>query len=124
MKLPDAEVCHITKGRVRIKIPSKKGNKSFFDELRNTLINDGFAKEVSINPSISSFILYTEENLDNIKTYAREKNLFELKTIDEEKRKVINYTIKQAYNNLDSKLKRFFNNEIDLGSTVFLTLIG
>lgn len=124
MKLPDAQLCHQVRGRLRIKIPSKKGDSVFFENLKESFGNSGITSNVVINPLTASIVVFSDDNLEKISEFAREKNLFDLKTVDMEKRKVINYTVKQAYKSIDTKFKNFFNNEIDLGNAVFLTLIG
>lgn len=124
MKLPDAQLCHQVPGRLRIKIPSKKGDNAFFENLKEVFLSNGVTNNVVINPLNASIIIFSDKNLETISSFAKEKNLFELKSLDMEKRTLINYTVKQAYKNLDIKFKKFFNNEIDLGNALFLTLVG
>lgn len=124
MHHPEALLCHITKGRIRVKIPSKKGDKNYFELVKETFKNSGMIKDITINPTSCSCIIYSDESVDKIKEYAQSKELFNLKLIDVEKRKIINYTIKQTFGNFDNKIRRFFNNEIDLAGATLIALIG
>jgi hypothetical protein len=124
MQLPEAVICHYTKGRLRIKIPSKKGNVSYFDHVCNVLKNSGTCKNVAVNPINSSCVINTEEEIEKLKDFAQSNGLFDLKMIDTEKRRIINYTIKQTFNNFDLKIRRFFNDEIDLAGATLIALIG
>ena len=76
--IPEAHVSHRMTRRLRIKIPSKKGDVSYFSILREQVSALPGIQEITVNPQIgSALILYTGKTEDLFRS-AKNKQLFQL----------------------------------------------
>jgi len=55
-QLPQARVCHLAHGRLRLKIPEKRRDEAFFEAVRQQLSRDGI-KRVEVNPLTASVLV-------------------------------------------------------------------
>lgn len=85
--LPDAYITHATQGRVRIKIPDRKGNSAYFSSLKESLAGlselPGIQR-VEANPMTGSIlVLHTLDlqatDLEMVAQYSEFNNLFRLR---------------------------------------------
>ncbi len=85
MDTPKAKIVHQTPGRLRIKIPSRRGDESYFSEVYNGFSRTKRVDQVEINP-VSASILCLGEDLDpnSIQEYAESKGFFTFGKTEEE----------------------------------------
>lgn len=76
--IPDAFLSHRISGRVRLKIPSRKGDFHYFESLKEQLSGCRGIKTVDVNPMTGSILIYTSD-MEKVTEYARDRNIFILK---------------------------------------------
>jgi hypothetical protein len=74
--LPKAYVSHSINHRTRLAIPTKRKSKEYFSDLQKELSQcEGVAK-VDINPMTGSVLIKHEAELEVIKKYGKDRNIF------------------------------------------------
>ena len=82
--LPKAFIKHQLPGRVRIKIPHKRGNEAFFEELAEAFAGCDFISQLQLNSqSASLLIVHTAPSVDAIIEFAANVGLFTLVSEDD-----------------------------------------
>src|ERR1051326_4256278 len=56
--LPEGRVCHLTNGRVRVKIPEKRRDEAFFNAVRERLGSWSSIEAVEVNPLTASVLVH------------------------------------------------------------------
>lgn len=121
--LPDAAVAHRSRGRVRIKVPSKKGDQSYFSLLRERLLKHPGIKEVKVNPTTASALIIHELDDKTLGNIADDEKLFDLGVLVLEKAHLPGY-LRDIFKGFDSKVKTFTGNELDVRTLTFLALLA
>lgn len=123
-RLPQAHVCHRTSNRLRIRIPSRKGDARFFATLKERLIQYGEVKELQVNPLTGSLLL-VDERLDPaaLALYARKEGLCELK-VHPPAGAPLSHKVAQSLQGASRSLERLTGGSLDLTETAFLALVG
>jgi hypothetical protein len=122
--LPTAHVSHRSDTRLRIRIPSQKGNTPFFDHLRDKLLRDRKLKGVEVNPVCGS-VLLLDRGLDPLEVaeYAEKEALFSLE-IRRNHPASLSQKMAEPIGRLSDHLNRFSGGQLDLPGLAFLMLIG
>jgi len=76
--IPDAVIAHASTGRLRIKIPSQKGNLAALKAHGDQFAACPGVLSVEVNPGTGSILLIHQTTAQEITEYARSKNLFSL----------------------------------------------
>jgi len=130
--LPEAFITHFISGRVRIKVPSKKGDDAFFLSMKERFSNFPGVRAIEINPMTGSLLIlhsFDPESLDvkEIKAYVELNSLFRLEggapgwkgpSLNIRKR------FGDSFKDLNEKMKSITSDEIDLPTLAFLILLG
>ncbi len=120
--IPEAYMSHRAPGRLRIKIPSKKGNHSFFSTLLDRLAKCPGIEEVKVSPEIgSALILYTGDT-KAVTEFAKKNDLFHLKLV-RRPRKTFFENVADTFRGYDKNLKQITGGELDISTLVFLSLL-
>ena len=129
--IPEAYISHVTKGRMRIKIPSKKGDRSFFsgiqDEISKFSEFPGIRK-IEVNSTTGSMLVTHTLDLNPayltlIKGYIEEKNLFKFKTVESSPNS-ISENIAATFKNANKELINFTKGELDVRSLATIGFLG
>ena len=121
--LPPALISHRTTGRLRVKIPSKKGDGAFFQSLKERFsILEGI-NAIEINPLTGSMLILHSSDERTIAGYALANNLFMLQELGSSPAG-LQRRISKAFVSIDSQLKSATSGEIDIGGLAFLVLMG
>ncbi len=121
--IPEAQVSHQMSYRIRIKIPSKKGNDSYFSNLKETLSKYPGVTSVVISPERGSVLILHECDVKELFAYAKNKGLFVQKVFSEKRKSVFN-SIAGMFQNYNYRLRLFTNGALDIPSLVFLSLVA
>jgi len=121
--LPNAYISHHTTGRLRVKIPSKKGDQVFFATLKERLSGIEGVKTIETNPLTGSVLLVHGMDVRTIAEFAIANNLFSLKELNAYPAG-LQQRISRTFKGLDAHLKTFTGGEIDIGGLAFLILLG
>ncbi len=123
--LPDAYVSHVIPGRLRVKIPSKKGDARYFDDVHKQMSGyEGIARVV-VNALTASVLVIHELNSRKIAAYAEQGNLFRIEDVKPfEKQTYISRKVSETFRDVNSRVivsTKGFANVPDLA---LLTLVG
>jgi Heavy metal associated domain 2 len=118
---PSAHISHTTKGRVRFKVPSKKGNARFFTNIKDTLEKDARVAGVVIDPVTGSVLVSHNADTDSIIKLTEANKFFK---IERRRPRHVSNNVVENFKNIDNKLKSVTDGELDLPTVSFLTLAG
>jgi hypothetical protein len=127
---PSAYIKHQIPGRVRLKIPQKKGDLEYFGQIAELFADCPHITELQLNPTSASLLICHEITADflNIADFARKKGLFTIIDKPDDTFKIPNQPITKfastGINRLDKSLSDFTQGFLDGRSLLFLALIG
>ncbi len=123
VKLPDARITHTISGRLRIKIPSKKGNNSYFKSLEQKFSDCDKVQKVEANAVTAGVLFLHDADIKNISKFAEENRIFKVESRRPEQM-VITKRIKSGFDDLNRRATRFTGGELDLAGAVFVSLLS
>jgi hypothetical protein len=124
MTLPVAHIGHRTADRLRIRIPSRKGDDAYFREVVSVLSKDGGFGSLDVNPRTASVLIKgPQTDWENILSAGERYALFDLEEAAP-KAKPLSQKIAAPFRDLGRSIDRFSGGEVDLAGAVFLGLIG
>jgi hypothetical protein len=121
--LPLAHISHLTRRRVRIKIPSKKGDRNYLTALKERFSGFEGIETIEINPVTGSVLIIHNSDMRTIAEYAMVNNLFILKGIDSFPAG-LQQRVSGAFKSINGQLKTATGGEIDIGGLAFLVLLS
>ena len=129
---PSAFIKHQLPGRVRLKIPQKKGDFRYFDRIAESFAECQGITQLQLNPPAASILIChrTDTLFQNIAEFAETKGLFSLTEMpkDYEAIAIPNLPIATltslGLNRLDDSLLDFTQGRLNGRSLLFLSLIG
>ena len=126
-----AYIKHQLPGRVRLKIPQKRGDFRYFDRIAELFADCPGITQLQLNPSAASILIChgTETDFLNIAEFAQTNGLFTIIEQPEEETFSIPYLpipklTSTGLNRLDESLMDFSQGRLDGRSLLFLALIG
>jgi hypothetical protein len=127
--LPYAYISHITSGRLRLRIPSKKADQAYFFSLREHLSSLPGVQAVVVNPVTGSILIrhtYDPKDMDlkPVAEYTEASGLFKLQIPEQTERVSIAEQVAGSMEGLNAQLKEWTNDAIDFQSLAFLGLVG
>lgn len=120
--VPDAQVFHGMPRRLRIKIPSKKGCKSYFSDLSDGLSRCPGVECVQVNPVTGSVMVMYDGDIKALADYARTNGLFSLQRATPVKRTLFQ-EVAATFQSYNRNLKQMTGGEVDIPGLVFLSLL-
>ncbi len=127
-----AYIKHQLPGRVRLKIPQKRGDFCYFDQLAELFTGSpGGINQLQLNPPAASILICHETKIDflNITEFAQKNGLFTIIEQPEEETFSIPYLpipkfTSKGINRVDESLMDFSQGMFDGHSLLILALIG
>jgi hypothetical protein len=124
MALPAAHIGHWTADRLRIKIPSQKGETAYFSTVGEALHRDMPKAGIEINPVTGSVLLKGHTvDASAIASTGKKTGLFVLET-GHSGVEPLSKKIATPFRDLSRSVDRFSGGELDLPGMAFLALIG
>jgi hypothetical protein len=129
--LPEAHITHASKGRVRIKLPSRKGDHAFFaalkDKLPDLLETPGIQR-IDMNPATGSILVihqldFKASDISLVSQFLEQKGLFKLKA-NGIPGTPVSHNIAKTFKGINQQITNFTSGEIDLQSLTLLGLLG
>jgi len=120
--IPDAHVSHGMARRLRIKIPSKRGDVSYFSTLQERLYGCPGVGEIRVNPQTGSALISYECEKKTLAEFAREKDLFLLRR-STPGRKTLFGNVADTFQAYNQDIKKLTGGEVDIPSLVFVSLL-
>jgi hypothetical protein len=71
----DASIAHRSQGRLRLRYSGSKGDRRFFDDVKNELVRHPAVREVDVNPATGSVLIFHDGEADAVLDYARAHEL-------------------------------------------------
>ncbi len=118
----EAFVSHSMVTRVRIKVPSKRGDTVYFASIKERLSSCPGVVSVDTNPQTASILVVHSGEMKSLADYAKAKDLFVL-NIPKTKPKSLMSGVAGAFKSYNDQLKKMTGGELDIPSLVFLSLI-
>ena len=122
IKLPEARITHTISGRLRIKIPSKKGNTSYFESLERKFSDCDKVQKVEANAVTAGVLLLHDADIKDISNFAEKNRLFKVESRRPEQVVLIK-RIRSGFEDLNRRTTRFTGGELDLPGAVFVSLL-
>jgi Heavy metal associated domain 2 len=119
--IPHAYISHRGPGRLRVKIPSRKGDTAYFSELKKLLADCKGTKEYEINPVTGSVLFVREVDIKAVMEFAEGNHLFKFGGRDSPS---FSSEITENFKNLNKQLKGITGGGMDIPGLAFLTLLG
>jgi hypothetical protein len=121
--LPEAFVTHQTPHRLRVKIPSKKGDATFFSGLKELLSGYPGIDRVQVNPVTGSVLLVHRIDAATLTQLATRFGLVQLQAPTPRKT-TLNQRVIASFRHWDEQVRVTTGGELDIPSLLFLGLIG
>lgn len=128
---PSAYIKHQLPGRVRLKIPQKRGDLRYFDRISELFTDCPGITQLQLNPPAASILIChgTETDFLNIAEFAQTNGLFRIIDQPEEETFSIPYLpiptlTSTGLSRVDESLMDFSQGRLDGRSLLFLSLIG
>ena len=126
-QLPQARVCHLAHGRLRLKIPEKRRDEGFFDTVRKQLSGRDGIERVEVNPLTASVLLQFRDPDAAVAGNALKNDLFEV-DFDALEGAVgppaLTEQAAEVFAQADAMVRHWTGNGADLRSAIFLALIA
>ena len=121
--IPKAHISHRMAGRVRLKIPAKKGDIRYFQLAEQAFKGCAPVQDVSSNPATGSMLIEFSGKADAVLAFAENKQLF---TIVKEVGQGTDFhqSVKGSFNAIDRQVKGWTQGSINLGGLAFVALVG
>jgi hypothetical protein len=120
---PEAFIAHQIQSRIRLKIPSRKGDALFFAELRDKLAGLKQFDQVESNFTTGSVLLVKAEiDVQQLARAADEEKLFHL-ILEETKPVPLKEQVAGPMAALSHQIKNFTGGELDLPGAIFSGLL-
>jgi hypothetical protein len=124
VSLPAAHIGHQTADRIRIRIPSRKGEAAYFSAVGETLHRNLPTAGIEVNPATGSVLLKGPQmDAAAIASTGEKNGLFALETRSSGMAP-LSKKIATPFRDLSRSVDRFSGGELDLPGMAFLALIG
>ncbi len=123
IKVPDAHIAHKVKGRLRLRIPSKRYDRDFFESLKTVFSKNFPDTEVEVNPITASALILGNTEPKAILKFGLKRKLFKL-ILHSAKKQTLIGSVKESFKEVDQSLLKFTGGELDVPSFIFLGLVG
>jgi hypothetical protein len=120
--IPSAHVAHKTVGRLRIKVPSKKGDHAYFEEIKAKLALSSYVTYVETNPVTSSVVVKYTGDLFKVADFARKAGLFDLRKFAPLRRPLF-FRVSEGFRSWNGFLREMTDGYLDIPSAVFVSLL-
>jgi len=121
--IPEAYIVHKVNDRLRIKVPSKRGDKSFFASVEEKFSKHAGGETVVVNPDTASVLFLGRFTAKHIAEVAQQSDLFKLETKTRRHETLLG-GVKDMFHTADKGLIKMTGGGLDIPSVVFLGLIS
>ncbi|MFH1112889.1 MAG: hypothetical protein V1792_03125 [Pseudomonadota bacterium] len=120
--IPKAYVVHRARRRMRVRVPSRKGDESYFSAVQEVLATLPDVENVCVNHRTGSALIITGSDVAAIADAAMRHGLFSLEPGHRERTTLID-TVSNGVKAGNDRLLRFTGGELDIASMVFLFML-
>jgi hypothetical protein len=119
---PKGYVSHQTPHRVRVRVPGKRRNRTYFADLRDHLLRVPNVERVDVNPATASVLVHTRTS-SHLLEMARQSELLDLEEAFAEESSSLLERAGLKVDYIEEQLKQLSGGQLDLRNAVFLALI-
>jgi len=124
--IPEARIVHRIAGRMRVRVPSRRGDPAYFASAEETLRSLDGVERVEADPLTGGILILHHADPQGIADYAAQKGLFLAK--EEEAKKssgtVVHDVLGAPFGALSKRIKGFTGSAADLSGLAVLALLG
>lgn len=121
--LPKAYVIHQTPFRLRLKIPSRKGDRMYFASIQEALSRYPGVEKVSVNATTAGVLLLHGPDRKAIQEHAEKEGFFKLH-LGAPAVRPLSARALEPFVCLDGQLKKLTRGELDIAGIAFVGLVG
>lgn len=119
---PVAYVAHALSGRIRLKVPTERGNADYFDRVGRSLAECPGISRIEVDSRTGSLLLLHSASIARITAFAEDRRLFIVEEHGAPWQTPLNQAAKQ-WAELDQAIARFSLGALDMRSLVFMILL-
>ncbi len=123
--IPAAVIAHVSKGRLRIKILSQKGNLAALKSVGDQIAACPGILSIEVNPSTGSMLFLHQTSVHEISEYAISRNLFSLQ--EQKGPKVpsaeLRGSLGETFRSVDRQIQSLTDGDVDLNGFVMAALV-
>jgi Heavy metal associated domain 2 len=124
MTLPAAYLIHHTPNRMRLRIPSRRGQVPYFEQLVGGLAGLPGIDHIESNPVTGSIVLSPAIDVTPLAQHAERAGLFVLTTDADATTVPLATGLARGFQGLNSQIRTLSGDNLDLASVGFLALVG
>jgi hypothetical protein len=124
MTTPEAVVVHKMSGRMRIRVPSKRGDAGYFGSVKDTLSTLEGVEGVEVTPYTASVLVRGLATVEAVTDAAKSRGLFSLKVERAVKVTTFHDAVAERVGALDERIKTATGATFDLPGLAFAALMG
>lgn len=121
--VPNAICSHQIRGRLRIRVDGRRGQPDYFARAKERMLACHGVTQVEVNPATAGILILHDGDVETIAGYAEQHDLFVLNRAAADT-VVIQQRAAESLGDLDRFFKALSGGTIDLGSVLFLLLVG
>lgn len=126
--LPEARVCHLTNGRLRVRIPEKRRDEAFFSRVKERLASWRSIEDVEVNPLTASVLVHFRDLGAMFAENAMKNDLFTvdfetLRAKHERPHQSLTAWARRCWGDADKLLRRWTDGNADIRSAAFLIAV-
>ena len=123
--MPQAVIAHASRGRLRVKIPSQRGNLGALKSYGDQFAACPGVLSIEVNPMTGSMLLIHQTTVAEIAEYARAKNLFILKEQKgpKEPSADLRRNLGETFKSIDRQIQSLTDGDLDLSGFALAALI-
>lgn len=120
--LPQAQVSHQSPWRLRLRIPSQRGQMEYFNKVAQQLMQCPGVERVEANPLTASILVLPGIGTAELAKYAKTKRLFQFAAQDSLSPPVTEM-LAANFRGLNQELRRLSGGVVDIGTLAFAALV-
>jgi len=120
--LPIAKISHQTPERLRLKIPSRKGDSEYFLALKDQFTKANGVERLETNPATSSILIIHRGNSHDLVSFGETQNLFTMEKPSAQP--VVSKGVVGGFNFCNDIIRKITHRELDIPVIAFIALVG
>ncbi|MCX8030264.1 MAG: hypothetical protein N3A59_01620 [Thermodesulfovibrionales bacterium] len=122
-QIPEAVLTHCVKNRIRLKVPSKKGNTDYFKFVEKKFLECCGLAHIKVKPEVGSILIQHTIDIVKISEFAKKHEIFNLKSLQPQPLN-LHSRISKTFTDLNTHFQKMTGGNFDIADIVFLSLLG
>ena len=126
---PEAQIGHMMPGRLRLKIPARKGDSNYLGAVVKELASVPGIEKVSMNPDTASILIIHKLEMGELKKNLTSSDYFRLAQLPEAQTAKLgpgslHGDVKRCFSGVSSEIERLTGRTLNVSEMAFLGLLG